>query len=111
MLMQKRGTAGKLTADYAIPFSLGDISFLSPLIYIPSFALSPYADFSWAGGKDCLVSVGAELSARFSNFLFVPFGGSFGISVEWNGGTLFDEVRDQTGQSRITAGLSYSMDF
>ena len=31
--------------------------------------------------------------------------------VEWNGGTLFDEVRDQTGQSRITAGLSYSMDF
>lgn len=55
--------------------------------------------------------LGAELSARFSNFLFVPLGGSIGVCVEWNGGTLFDEVRDQTGQSRITAGLSYSMDF
>lgn len=111
LIEQKRGFAGKLTADYAIPFSLGDISFLSPLIYIPSFALTPYADVSWGGGKDCLVTLGAELSARFSNFLFVPLGGSFGVCVEWNGGTLFDEVRDQTGQSRITAGLSYSMDF
>lgn len=111
VMIQKTGTAAKLTADYAIPFSLGDISFLSPIVYIPSFALTPHADLAWAGGKDCLVSLGFEFSTKFSNFLFIPLGGSLGFSVDWNGGTLFPEVRSLTGQSRFTAGLSYSMDF
>lgn len=111
VLARLRGTAAKWTADYAIPFSLGDISFLSPIIYIPSFVLSPHADFSWAGGKDCLVTLGADFSVRYSNFLFVPFDGSFGFSLNWNGGTLFDEICDLTDQSRITFGLNFSMDF
>lgn len=111
LMAQKSGTVSKFTADYAIPFSLGDISFLSPLVYIPSFALTPHADFAWCGGKDCLVSIGAELSTAISNFLFIPLDGSIGLSFDWNGGPLFDEIRDLTGQSRFTAGLSYSMDF
>lgn len=111
LLVQKKGTASKLTADYAIPFSLGDISFLSPIIYIPSFALTPHADLSWGCGKDFLVSIGADFSVRYSNLLFVPFDGSFGLSIDWNGGTLFNEVHALTGQSRITFGLNYSMDF
>ena len=111
LMAQETGTVTRLTADYAIPFSLGDISFLSPVIYIPSFALTPHADFSWAGGKNCLVSLGFEFSTKFSNFLFIPLGGSLGLSVDWNGGPLFPEVRSLTGQSRFTAGLSYSMDF
>ena len=111
LMAQNNSTGARLTADYAIPFSLGDISFLSPVIYIPSFAVTPHADFSWAGGKDCLVSLGFVFSTKFSNFLFIPLGGSLGLSFDWNGGTFFNEVRDLTGQSRFTAGVSYSMDF
>ena len=110
-LGQYSSTAAKLTADYAIPFSIGDISFLSPLVYVRNFEFSPHADLTWCGGRDNLFTVGFDLTARLSNFLWFPFDGSFGFSLDYNGGSLYDALTGAVEQNPISAGVIFGLDF
>ena len=94
----------RLTADYGIPFWLGDISALSPLTYIKNFVLTPHFDYAWfkAGGgrSGALLSTGASFTAKLANILWFPFDSEVGITFSYNGGRSYD---------RITA-LGYSLD-
>lgn len=85
----------KFTADYAIPFSIGDISFLSPVTYITHFVFSPHLDYTMfsidnkfmAGG---LMTIGANIVAKASHFMWSPFEFEFGVEVDWKTGPSFE---------------------
>ena len=97
----------RLTADYAIPVFVGDISCFSPLLYIRNFELRPHLD--WAAfslaeipsrlpeGKAFLegglMSAGTEIHALLAHFLWFPFDSRIGVRFGWNGGPSYGLVR------------------
>ena len=94
----------KLTADYVIPIWVGDLSFLSPVAYIKNFELTPHFDYTmfslpgYANGSEALTrgglfSVGATLTAKLANILWIPYDCSIGISAGWNSGKSFDLIK------------------
>ena len=85
----------KLTADYAIPIWIGDISALSPIAYIRNFVLTPHFDltaFRWSShsflpnGTGVIWSAGASFTLRLGNFLWLPYETSIGLDYCYNGG-------------------------
>lgn len=94
----------RLTADYAIPFWLGDIKAFSPLAYIKNFVFTPHADYTafrygnGLSGNGALYSVGADLTACLANLLWFPYDCQVGLSFNYNGGKSWDLIK--------TGGLS-----
>ena len=80
----------KLTADYAFPFWVGDISWFSPVAYITHFVLTPHIDytmFSKSGTLDCgLGSAGFDFVAKMPHFLWLPYESELGFTFDWNFG-------------------------
>lgn len=80
----------KISADYPIPISVGDISCLSPITYIKNFILSPhifYTLFSEKGQSGLsggALSAGINLTAKLANFIWIPYGFELGLEVDWN---------------------------
>lgn len=126
-LAGRYATRGRLTADYAIPFYIGDISFLSPLIYVRNFVLTPHFDLSFAGNmrdydwtghgegaakgfKLPLWCAGFDFTASVANFVWAPFDGRVGFRVDWNGGPLFNTLKDADLVSRTSVSMIFNMD-
>ncbi len=89
----------RLTADYAVPFWVGDISFLSPLFYVRNFVLTPHADITMMSfgnglGDGSLASIGADLTARLANFLWLPYDTAFGLTFDWKKGKSWNMLHD-----------------
>ena len=88
----------RLTADYAIPFWLGDISALSPLAYIKNFVFTPHVDYTFLKfgngltGTGALCSAGADLTVRLANLLWFPFDCEVGISYNYNAGRSYSTL-------------------
>lgn len=108
----------KLTADYAIPFSLGEWSAFSPLFYVTHFVVKPHADvLTFAVGRGfkghgTLLSAGAEVTARLANFLWLPYETAVGFTFDWNGGPDYDFVAEQgTELARTWIGGVFTVDF
>ena len=78
----------KLTADYAIPIYVGDIS-IPGVAYIKNFLLTPHADYTGLTYGYDLWSVGADLSASLARLFVLPFDASLGVSFSYLGGTLY----------------------
>lgn len=81
----------RLTADYAIPIYVGDIS-IPGVAYIRNFLLTPHVDYTglpYGNDRYDLWSVGADLSASLARLLVLPFDASVGVSVSYLGGTLY----------------------
>lgn len=76
-----------LTADYAIPFHLGDFN-IGNLFYVNRGILTPHFDYSFLG-KEQLFSVGATLEIAFGNFLGLAFPTTFGVTYSYNAGKSF----------------------
>ena len=95
----------KVTADYAIPFSLGDIS-MSWVGYVKNFTLTPHADFTSLGGGYNLWSVGADLTASLGWLLVLPLGTSLGVSFSYLSGNWYQN----TGQGKPYS-VSLILDF
>lgn len=88
----------RLTADYAIPFLFVDWSFLSPAAYIKNFEVMPFFDWSALSFKqnskvyynprkvisENLFSVGADLTVKLGNFLWLPYDTAVGIRYARN---------------------------
>ena len=111
----------KLTADYAIPLYVGDISWFSPMAYISHFLLIPHVDWTGFGlprngrGKPAnssLMSVGADLTVELGNFFWAPFPCSLGVSASWLGGPYFKTLAeaDDDGRKPWYVGLVFSLD-
>ena len=111
----------KLTADYAIPIYVGDISWFSPVAYISHFLLIPHVDWLGFGlprngkGKTAgssLLSVGADFTVELGNFLWAPFPCSVGVSASWLGGPYFSTLAEtgESGRKPFHVGLVFSLD-
>ena len=118
-----RNSAGqlRLTADYAIPIYLGDISLFSPVAYISHFLLIPHVDWLAFGGArngsgkataSSLISAGADFTLELGNFFWAPFPCSVGVSASWLGGPYFKTLAKaaEEGRKPYSIGLVFSLD-
>ena len=118
-----RKSAGqlRLTADYAIPIYIGDISWLSPVAYVKNLLLIPHVDWMGFGGKrngkgnpltSSLVSAGADFTVELGNFLWAPFPCSVGVSASWIGGPYASTLAESAGKDwkPYSVGLVFSLD-
>ena len=118
-----RNSAGqlRLTADYALPIYVGDLSCFSPVAYIRNFLLIPHADWTGFGlprngkGKPAsssLVSAGADLTVELGNLAWVPYPFSIGVSASWLGGPYFQTLAEaaENGRKPYYVGLLFSVD-
>ena len=106
-------TQAKFTIDYAVPIYIGDISVMSPVVYIKNLLVVPHTDFSVARGF--LFSAGADFTVELANFLWFPFDCSVGFSLDYSGGTRWGELRDAAAASgsklrHVSASFIFSMD-
>lgn len=86
----------KVSADYAIPIYIGDISILKGLFYIKRLCLTPHADYMRAGKTD-LLSVGSALTIDMSGVLWVEWPLSVGVTYSYSGLADYNLVKSQTG--------------
>ncbi len=96
----------KLSADYALPFTIGGDLSLMPALYIRNFVVTPNADFTLLP-KGNLWSVGADLTAELG-FIVIALDASLGVTFSYNGGSWYG----QSGQKDpFFVGPVFSMDF
>jgi hypothetical protein len=109
----------RLTADYAVPIYVGDLSWFSPVAYISHFLLIPHVDWTAFSGTQkgirtasSLVSAGADLTVELGNLLWAPFPCSVGVSASWLGGPYFKTLSEsaEDGRKPYHIGLVFSMD-
>ena len=99
-------TQWKVTADYAIPIFLGDLSI--PVIgYIRKFVLTPHADFLGLG-KDNLWSAGADLVADMGQVFFLSTDVNLGVSFSWLGGNIYEKTEQRKPYS-VSLILSFDL--
>ena len=111
----------RLTADYAIPLYVGDLSWFSPVAYIQNFLLIPHVDWTGVGGArnrkgatdpSFLVSAGADFTVELGNLAWVPYPCSLGVSASWLGGPYFKTLAESAPEGRkpYYVGLVFSFD-
>ena len=111
----------RLTADYAIPIYVGDISWFSPVAYISHFLFIPHVDWMGFGLarngtgtpiSSSLVSAGADLTVELGNIFWAPFPCSLGVSASWLGGPYFKTLAEEAADGRkpYSIGLVFSLD-
>ncbi len=92
--VQYRGM--KLTADYAIPFYMGDWH-ISEAFYCKRGIVTPHFDFGlYSIGN--LWSAGATFEMEFGSFLWLRTPVRIGVTASCNGGSLFKSVAQLTGR-------------
>lgn len=120
-IARKSAAQLRLTADYAIPIYVGDISWFSPVAYIRNFLLIPHVDWMTFGGarngkgksvSSSLVSAGADFTVELGNLFCAPFPCSVGVSASWLGGPYFKTLAEssEAGRKPYSIGLVFSMD-
>lgn len=99
-----------LSADYAIPFPMGDFH-IGNLFYVSRGIITPHFDYSF-NGNIRLFSAGATLEIEFGNFIGLQFPVSAGVTYSYNGGPSFGSL-ENTGLNpgRHFAGPVFSIDF
>jgi hypothetical protein len=112
----------RLTAEYAVPIYVGDISWFSPVAYISHFLLIPHVDWTGfevaADGKGkktaytSLMSAGADFTVELGNLAWVPYPCSLGVSASWLGGPYFKTLAEsaEEGRKPYYVGLVFSFD-
>lgn len=108
----------KMTADYAMPVYVGDISLFSPLFYVKHFVIKPRADWlrvefgRGETGTGTLLSAGAEVTARLANFLWLPYDTAVGFTFDWNGGPSYDRFNEMHAKlERTRVGGVFTVSF
>ena len=91
-IAQNSASQYRVTADYAIPIYVGDLS-LGPVTYIRNFLLTPHFDFcGFQEGN--LWSAGADLSAQLGHLFFFTFDCSLGVSFSYLGGSWYSNTAE-----------------
>ena len=120
-IARKSARQVRVTADYAIPVYVGDLSWFSPVAYIKNFLLIPHVDWMAFGGvrngkgtpdESSLVSAGADFTVELGHFLWAPFPCSVGVSASWLGGPYFKTLSESAEESRkpYSIELIFSLD-
>lgn len=103
----------KFTADYAIPFYMGDWN-ISDAFYCSRGIITPHFDLSYIPdisekykGKNSLYSVGATFEMEFGCFFWVKTPVRAGVTYSYNGGSLFPYMEMK---SPHYVGATFSID-
>lgn len=98
----------KVTADYAIPIYIGDVSIAGGLVYIKRLTLTPHFDYMFIGRntptKVGLFSAGTSLTLDLNGLIWIKWPCSAGISYSYNGGPSYNAIQKAYG---ITIGRHY----
>lgn len=86
----------KLTADYAIPVFIGDISLGGNLFSIKRLVVTPHFDYTIIGNQG-LLSAGSSLILDMHSILTLEWPCSFGVTMSYNGGPSFNKIADESG--------------
>jgi hypothetical protein len=81
----------KVTADYAIPIYIGDITLGGNWLAIKRLVTYPHFDYTFIG-KEGLWSAGLDLTADLHAILTLEWPCSVGLSFSWNGGSTWDRL-------------------
>ena len=87
----------KVTADYAIPIYIGDVTLGGNWLAIKRLVTYPHFDYTFAGNKG-LWSAGLDLTADLHAIITLEVSCSFGLSFSWNGGNAWKHL-EQNGIS------------
>ena len=81
----------KLTADYAIPIYIGDVTLGGNWLAIKRLVTYPHFDYTFIG-KEGLWSAGLDLTADLHAILTLEWPCSVGLTFSWNGGSAWNSL-------------------
>ena len=81
----------KVTADYAIPIFIGDITLGGNMLAIKRLVTYPHFDYTFIG-KEGLWSAGLDLTADLQSVFALDWPCSVGLTFSWNGGSAWNRL-------------------
>ena len=102
----------KLSADYALPIYIGDLSIGGSMFSIKRLVLTPHFDCT-VFSNSSLFSAGADLILDMHSILTLEWPCSFGVSFSYNGGPAFNSIAANSGIAidRWHVGPTFNVSF
>ena len=110
----------KISADYAIPVFIGDVSLMNSFLYVKRLVVTPHFDYTFmdpfkkkgtSAEPEGLFSAGATLAVDLESFLWLEWPCTAGISASFNGGPSFAACRENYGAGRFYIGPTFNITF
>ena len=104
----------RLTADYAIPIYIGDISLLKNFLYIKRLTVTPHFDYTFINGKyslEGLWSAGANVGFDLESVAWIAWPCSVGVTMSYNGGPSYSTYDEIHNIGRFYAGPTFNVSF
>ena len=100
----------KITADYAIPIFIGDVTVCGNLLAIKRLVLYPHYDYTFIG-KQGLWSAGLDVTADLQAIATIEWPCSVGLSFSWNGGSAWDSIPNEISMKKWFLGPVFNVSF
>jgi hypothetical protein len=100
----------KLTADYAIPIYVGDITIGGNWLAIKRLVAYPHFDYTFAGRRG-LWSAGLDITADLHAIITLEWPCSIGMSFSWNGGSAWNDLAKNIKMSNWFLGPIFNVSF
>ena len=100
----------KLTADYAVPVYIGDITIGGNWLAIKRLVAYPHFDYTFAGSHG-LWSAGLDLTADLHAIITLEWPCSIGLSFSWNGGSVWNYLPENIEMNRWFLGPVFNVTF
>jgi len=100
----------KVTADYAVPIYIGDITIGGNWLAIKRLVTYPHFDYTFIGKKG-LWSAGLDLTADLHAIITLEWPCSVGVSFSWNGGSAWNLLSKNIEMSRWFVGPVFNVSF
>ena len=101
----------KVTADYAVPIYIGDITIGGNWLAIKRLVAYPHFDYTFAGRFGGLWSAGLDLTADLHAIITLEWPCSVGVSFSWNGGSAWNLLSKNIEMSRWFVGPVFNVSF
>ena len=101
----------KVTADYAVPIYIGDITIGGNWLAIKRLVVYPHFDYTFAGRFGGLWSSGLDLTADLHAIITLEWPCSVGVSFSWNGGSAWNQLAKGIEMSRWYVGPVFNVSF
>ena len=86
----------KVTAEYAVPIYIGDVSIGGSFFAVKRLVVAPHFDYTITGEGN-LWSAGTELALDLNSILTLGWPCSFGLSASYNGGPALQSISEASG--------------
>ena len=100
----------KVTADYAIPIFIGDITIGGNVLAIKRLVAYPHFDYTFIG-RSGLWSAGLDLTADLQAIITLEWPCSIGLSFSWNGGSAWNNLSEKIEMDKWFLGPVFNVSF